>query len=81
MNRWHPCANLIDRLRDPDVEKGFEMAERIAFELNRQPRTVEVAPETPLLYALRNEFGLNNPHFVEHPLLAVEWRRACARND
>jgi aerobic-type carbon monoxide dehydrogenase small subunit (CoxS/CutS family) len=39
------------------------MAERIAFELNGQPRTVEVAPDTPLLYALRNELGLNNPHF------------------
>src|SRR5438445_10665365 len=39
------------------------MAERIVFELNGQPRTVEVAPEMPLLYVLRNELGLNNPHF------------------
>ena len=39
------------------------MAERIAFELNGERRTVEVAPETPLLYVLRNELGLNNPHF------------------
>src|SRR5437660_1715476 len=39
------------------------MAERIAFELNGQPRTVEAAPDTPLLYALRDELGLNNPHF------------------
>ena len=39
------------------------MAERIAFELNGEARTVEVAPDTPLLYVLRNELGLNNPHF------------------
>src|SRR5467141_3869840 len=39
------------------------MAERIAFELNGEQRTVEAAPDTPLLYVLRNEVGLNNPHF------------------
>jgi nicotinate dehydrogenase subunit A len=39
------------------------MAERIAFELNGETRSVEVAPDTPLLYVLRNEIGLNNPHF------------------
>jgi aerobic-type carbon monoxide dehydrogenase small subunit (CoxS/CutS family) len=49
--------------RHPDIEKGFEMAERIAFELNEETRTVEVAPDTPLLYVLRNELGLSNPHF------------------
>src|SRR5438445_12082603 len=40
------------------------MAERIAFELNGETRTVEVAPDTPLLYVLRNELGLSNPHFA-----------------
>ena len=39
------------------------MAEHIAFELNGKPQSVEVAPDTPLLYVLRNELGLNNPHF------------------
>ena len=39
------------------------MAGHIAFELNGETRTVEVAPDTPLLYVLRNELGLNNPHF------------------
>src|SRR5437660_5394569 len=39
------------------------MPEQIVFELNGEQRTVEVAPDTPLLYALRNELGLNNPHF------------------
>src|ERR1700726_5133695 len=50
-------------MRHPDIEKGFEMAERIAFEVNEETRTVEVAPDTPLLYVLRNELGLSNPHF------------------
>jgi aerobic-type carbon monoxide dehydrogenase small subunit (CoxS/CutS family) len=39
------------------------MAERIAFELNGEARSVEAAPDTPLLYVLRNDLGLNNPHF------------------
>jgi nicotinate dehydrogenase subunit A len=39
------------------------MTERIVFELNGKTQTVEVAPDTPLLYVLRNELGLNNPHF------------------
>ena len=39
------------------------MAERIVFELNGQRHTVAAAPDTPLLYVLRNEIGLNNPHF------------------
>src|SRR5207253_10925005 len=43
--------------------RDSQMAERIAFELNGRSQTVEVAPETPLLYVLRNELALNNPHF------------------
>ena len=39
------------------------MAERIAFDVNGVLRTIEVTPQTPLLYVLRNEFGLSNPHF------------------
>jgi nicotinate dehydrogenase subunit A len=39
------------------------MAERITFELNGKTETVEVALDTPLLYVLRNELGLSNPHF------------------
>ena len=39
------------------------MAERIVFELNGETRTIEVAPDTPLLYVVRNELGLNNPRF------------------
>jgi nicotinate dehydrogenase subunit A len=39
------------------------MAERIAFDVNGGLRTIEVTPETPLLYVLRNELGLSNPRF------------------
>src|SRR6201998_4033235 len=39
------------------------MTERITFELNGTPATVEADPDMPLLYALRDELGLGNPHF------------------
>ena len=31
--------------------------------VNGQSHTVEADPDMPLLYALRNDLGLNNPHF------------------
>ena len=39
------------------------MAGHIAFELNGKPQSVEVAPDTPLLYVLRNDAALNGPKF------------------
>ena len=40
------------------------MAERIRLEVNGKQHTIEVAdPDMPLLYALRDELGLNNPRF------------------
>jgi aerobic-type carbon monoxide dehydrogenase small subunit (CoxS/CutS family) len=42
------------------------MAERIAFEVNEETRTVEVAPDTPLLYVLRNELGLSMQALGQH---------------
>jgi nicotinate dehydrogenase subunit A len=39
------------------------MSERIALKVNGKSAEVEADPAMPLLYALRNEFGLNNPHF------------------
>src|SRR5512139_4274528 len=38
------------------------MAE-VKFIVDGKPVTVDADPEMPLLYALRNELGLNNPHF------------------
>jgi len=34
--------------------RGSEKPERIVFELNGQQQSVEVAPDTPLLYVLRD---------------------------
>ena len=33
------------------------------LDVNGQTHTVDADPDMPLLYALRNELGLNNPHF------------------
>lgn len=39
------------------------MKERITLNLNGSSKTVEVDPETPLLYVLRNYFELNGPKY------------------
>ena len=39
------------------------MAERFTLHVNGQEHAVEADPDTPLLYALRNDLGLNNPKF------------------
>jgi len=36
---------------------------RITITVNGQPHAVQAAPDTPLLYVLRNELGLNGPQF------------------
>jgi nicotinate dehydrogenase subunit A len=39
------------------------MSGEIVLIVNGKPHTVQAAPDTPLLYVLRNELGLNGPHF------------------
>ena len=36
---------------------------RISLDVNGSVHTVDADPDMPLLYALRNDLGLNNPHF------------------
>jgi aerobic-type carbon monoxide dehydrogenase small subunit (CoxS/CutS family) len=36
---------------------------RITLDVNGTTHTIEADPDMPLLYALRNDLGLNNPHF------------------
>jgi nicotinate dehydrogenase subunit A len=36
---------------------------RITLDVNGSAHTVDADPDMPLLYALRNDIGLNNPHF------------------
>src|SRR5437764_15067233 len=35
----------------------------IVLNVNGKSHTIDADPEMPLLYALRNDLGLNNPHF------------------
>ncbi|HUH98959.1 MAG TPA: (2Fe-2S)-binding protein [Anaerolineales bacterium] len=39
------------------------MSGEIVLMVNGKPHTVQAAPDTPLLYVLRNELGLTGPHF------------------
>ena len=39
------------------------MTEKFSLNVNGKTQTVEADPDMPLLYALRNDLGLNNPHF------------------
>ena len=39
------------------------MAERFTLHVNGREHAVEADPDMPLLYALRNDLGLNNPKF------------------
>jgi nicotinate dehydrogenase subunit A len=36
---------------------------RITLDVNGKAHTIDADPDMPLLYALRNDIGLNNPHF------------------
>jgi nicotinate dehydrogenase subunit A len=36
---------------------------RMTVEVNGKMHSIDADPDMPLLYALRNELGLNNPHF------------------
>jgi nicotinate dehydrogenase subunit A len=39
------------------------MSQKFSLDVNGKVQTIEVDKEMPLLYALRNDLGLNNPHF------------------
>jgi nicotinate dehydrogenase subunit A len=39
------------------------MSEKITVDVNSKTHVIDADPEMPLLYALRNDIGLNNPHF------------------
>ena len=39
------------------------MNQPFKLSVNGQSHTIEADPDMPLLYALRNDLGLNNPHF------------------
>ena len=39
------------------------MTQKFTLNVNGKNHTVDADPDMPLLYALRNDIGLNNPHF------------------
>jgi nicotinate dehydrogenase subunit A len=39
------------------------MSQRFSLNVNGKSHEVDIDPDMPLLYALRNDIGLNNPHF------------------
>ena len=39
------------------------MTQKFALTVNGTTHTIEADPDMPLLYALRDELGLNNPRF------------------
>jgi nicotinate dehydrogenase subunit A len=39
------------------------MNQKFTLNVNGKSHTVDADPDMPLLYALRNDVGLNNPHF------------------
>jgi len=39
------------------------MSQKFSLNVNGQVHTVQADPDMPLLYALRDDLGLNNPHF------------------
>jgi nicotinate dehydrogenase subunit A len=39
------------------------VSETISLNVNGRVHAIEADPDMPLLYALRNDIGLNNPHF------------------
>jgi len=39
------------------------MSEKFSLSVNGSTHTVTADPDMPLLYALRDDLGLNNPHF------------------
>jgi nicotinate dehydrogenase subunit A len=43
--------------------KGDSVAKRIELNVNGKTQTIEAEPDMPLLYALRNDLGMNDPHF------------------
>src|SRR5262249_16017907 len=50
------------RAASPPREQ-YAMAQKFTLNVNGEDNTIEADPDMPLLYALRNDIGLNNPHF------------------
>jgi nicotinate dehydrogenase subunit A len=47
----------------PEQARENDVAKRVELNVNGQTHTIEVEPDMPLLYALRDDLGLSNPRF------------------
>ena len=64
------------------------MPDNLIIKVNGKPHTVQATPDTPLLYVLRNELGLNGPQFgcgLEQcgacmVLIGAEAKQSCKLN-
>src|ERR1700719_37800 len=45
------------------MEDARAMTQKYSLNVNGKAHAIEADPDMPLLYALRNDLGLNNPHF------------------
>ncbi len=52
-----------DVIRRATARELHAMNQRFTLTVNGKTHTVDADPDMPLLYALRNDIGLNNPHF------------------
>lgn len=60
LHRVHP--GVRHRAERFSRENNY-MSGEIVIIVNGKPHTVQAAPDTPLLYVLRNELGLKGPHY------------------
>src|SRR5215813_11196392 len=47
----------------PSKREGLQMVDQLALRVNGRSVSVAAAGDTPLLYVLRNDLGLNGPKF------------------
>ena len=52
---------------------------RINLDVNGKVQTIDADADMPLLYALRNDLGLNNPHFGKKRRPSRSSLNACPR--
>ncbi len=54
---------MPDSKVDDNIANEKIVGDKIVITVNGNQHTVQAAPDTPLLYVLRNELGLNGPHY------------------
>src|SRR6267378_8477779 len=58
-----PVGRTRCDLQGRDAPMAQSNLARISLDVNGKVHSIDADPDMPLLYALRNDLGLNNPHF------------------